>query len=129
MLDLLEEIIRTPYFSGAAFFTGLLIGNWLTIGRDKRREFNEVAIVIREFLISARKHPSPTNRMPTDVQLDAFLIRLPFWKRRGFSKAWTRYKRTRKDGEVRDRIGGVDFKNRDELRECIDYLLRYAKPV
>jgi hypothetical protein len=35
---------NAPIFSILTFLIGLLVGNWLSIGRDKRKEFNDIAV-------------------------------------------------------------------------------------
>ena len=39
-------------YSSITFLLGLLIGNWMAIGRDRRREFNETATPLYKKLIS-----------------------------------------------------------------------------
>ncbi len=75
-------------WSGLSFLLGLLLGHWLALGRDKRREFNEAAAPIRRW--AARHVSDPRNHageMPTDAEIDAFSQRLGWWNRRKFDRA------------------------------------------
>lgn len=65
--DLLNIIKANPISYGAvSFLTGLLIGNRLAIGRDKRKEFNEAACPIREVLLQ-QLHGLPRRRYIPDA--------------------------------------------------------------
>jgi hypothetical protein len=81
--QVLFNALTSPLTSLVTFGLGLLLGNWLAIGRDRRTEFNEVAQTLRESL------PSP-------VEIDALHQRLRWWDRKRFSIALTRYIESRK---------------------------------
>jgi hypothetical protein len=44
--------------SGLAFFAGILLGNWIAIGRDKRNEYNQAVIPLRERLLEDVRRPT-----------------------------------------------------------------------
>ncbi|MCO7469515.1 hypothetical protein NJG16_05530 [Stenotrophomonas maltophilia] len=79
----------TPFmWSALSFFLGLLLGHWLALGRDKRREFNEAAVPIRRW--AARHVADPRNNSgerPTDAEIDVFSQRLRCWDRPRFDRA------------------------------------------
>jgi len=55
------------------FFAGLTLGNWLAIGRDKRKEFNEVADEVH-FALKKQKenieNGTAAKRGPKDNELE-----------------------------------------------------------
>jgi len=48
MWDFINEIIKNPFFGVATGLLGYVVGNRLSIGRDKRKEFNAAASDFRE---------------------------------------------------------------------------------
>ena len=109
------------------FLVGLLVGNRLAIGRDKRKEFNEAAQPIRAWLLSEVERPSPYSPRPNVVQIDAFVSYLPFWKRSGFRKAYKRQDCARQDAMEQDSYGQVSYKDDNHIKEWLNALLRYTK--
>ncbi len=48
MIDFLLNIITHPAFSAVTFFAGLILGNYFSIHRDRRIEFNKSAAIFRD---------------------------------------------------------------------------------
>jgi len=109
------------------FLVGLLVGNRLSIGRDRRKEFNEAAQPIRAWLLSEVERPSPYSPPPNAVQIDAFVSYLPFWKRSGFREAYKRQGCARQDAMKQDSMGSVSYKDDNYIKEWMNALLRYTK--
>ena len=109
------------------FLVGLLVGNRLAIGRDKRKEFNEAAKPIRAWLLSEVEQPSPYTPRPNTSQIDAFVSYLPFWKRSGFREAYKRQDCARQDAMEKDSFGGVSYKEDNHIKEWLNKLLRYTE--
>ena len=109
------------------FLVGLLVGNRLAIGRDKRKEFNEAAQPIRAWLISEVEQPSPYSPPPSVVQIDAFVNCLRFYNRRGFREAYKRQDCARQDAMKQDSTGSVSYKDDNNIKEWLNRLLRYTK--
>ena len=86
----IEQIINSypSVFGLVTFFAGLILGNWLAIGRDKRKEFNEAALPIREWLLAEIARPHPPRKQPTMAHLDQFIQRLSIFSRKRFIKAY-----------------------------------------
>lgn len=124
--DLVKE--NAELFTALGFFVGLLLGNWLALGRDKRREFNDAALPIREWLLGQIKNQSPIVRSPAEIELDLFTQCLPFWSRRGFRRAYEKQKQEREKAIARDSIGGVFYSESgpivEALRRCLPYTER-----
>lgn len=106
------------------FFLGLLLGNWLAIGRDRRREFNEAVLPIRKWLLTDVDSPSPYTQWPSAIEIDTFTACLPAWKRSGFRKAIERH-RAAHENQSRNESGSVRYADVDAvkaaLRECMRY--------
>lgn len=50
MLDVIKE--NAVIFGIVNLLVGVILGHWLTIGRDKRKEFNEIAFQVRQSLLT-----------------------------------------------------------------------------
>lgn len=109
------------------FFIGLGLGHWLALGRDKRREFNDAALPIREWLLSQIQRPSPMSRFPADIDIDLFIQCLPIWKRRGFSSAYEKQKQEREKAISRDSVGGVFYAENGAIIEALRICLPYTE--
>jgi len=48
------------------FFLGLILGHWLAIVRDKRKEFNKAVTPVRNWLLRAKDSPNPSTRWPSE---------------------------------------------------------------
>ena len=80
------------------FLFGLIAGNRLAIGRDRRKEFNEMAdnIFIFISLTEEMKIIKETENIasgPAYSDLELFMRRLPWQKKRRFGKAFSTYKK------------------------------------
>ncbi|BBM64924.1 TPA: hypothetical protein P0E26_005029 [Vibrio harveyi] len=52
MFDFIKELLQDPIFTGVfGVLVGGLLGHRFALGRDKRKEYNEVIIPVREALI------------------------------------------------------------------------------
>jgi hypothetical protein len=67
-----HEILKDYWLalSVAGFFLGFLVHARLELGKERRKEYNEVANEIRALLIRSRSHPWAFPDLPTDEQLD-----------------------------------------------------------
>jgi len=132
-LELVRVLLSDPVYSAGvsttAFLTGILIGNWIAIGRDKRKEYNEAAEPIRSIFLMFREHPTRSYGEPTVVEVDRLMQRSPRRKRRGLSMALDRYKRAKKDAYYQDTTDGEWFyRDTHEVRRSIEEILSYTNP-
>lgn len=113
----------------ASLFIGFLIGNYLAIGRDRRREFNALIDPIRAKLFFERKYPGTDSGLIVGFTFVAIRERLLFWKRKGFDIAIDNYKKSKGvDNQERDTMGGFSYKDRAIIVHAIDDLMKYLKP-
>jgi hypothetical protein len=76
-------------WSGLSFFLGLLIGHWLAIGRDRRKEFNDSAYPVRAWILYQITYPEIGYQpAPKLSEMDALLQRLSARDRERFEKKW-----------------------------------------
>lgn len=117
-----------PYLiSLFTFFLGLFLGHRLALGRDRRKEFNDIAQPIRAVLLKERENPTPYARGPSEIEADLLESAMPFWKRGGFSKALAAYRNAKKKNIVQEAMYGTcSFANTDEIIQHIDYVLHYT---
>ena len=110
------------------FLLGLLLGNWLAIGRDKRKEFNVAATPVRGWLLKAKDSPSPYGPWPTDQEIDRFVHYLSPWRRSSFAKHLSQYKALHYSVQVTDAAGQVSYSDSTRVRHELHELFRYTKP-
>jgi cbb3-type cytochrome oxidase subunit 3 len=97
------------------FLLGLILGNWLAIGRDKRKEFNDAAAPVRAWLLKVKDDPSPSASWPTDQQRDLFVSCLPWWRRRSFRQHWEAYREAHHAALNQDPSTGDTSYNRNSI--------------
>lgn len=109
------------------FFLGLLLGNWLAIGRDKRKEFNAAVAPIREWLLKQNETITDASP-PSNLELDTLMSCLGWWRRRKFWKAYTEQSAARSRSVSRDLYGTPTFSEEDaianQIRKCLVYARR-----
>lgn len=115
-----------PYLlSLFTFFAGLFLGHHLALGRDKRKEFNELARPIREWLLSEINDPHPMSRGPAAIEVDAFTAYLPARHRAAFRNAHQLQAQARKAATRRTTVGDVYYEDtvdiKKHLAECFKY--------
>lgn len=123
-------------FGLATAFIGYLIGNWLAVGRDKRREFNELIADIRHDLIGIRNYPSSELRGTWMITFTLICERLPVWKRKGFDMAIETYRHSKSTyyrNRKPDGCGGFcdgegSAEDRMAIIRAVNGLLKYLKP-
>jgi hypothetical protein len=122
------SVLANPLFSVASFLLGLLVGNRLAISRDRRKERNDAAQVVRAALMVNLDRPSPMDRSPGIVDLDLLEQRLPRWRRSGFRKAIAHYKESRARYK-QDSAGGAYYDDviTGQIIESIHRLLAYTR--
>lgn len=110
------------------FLLGLIVGHRMTLWREQRKEFNEVAARIRVALKSRLKSSRP--RFGTFGKIDAIDIEifehLPGrWKRWGFRRAWHNYE-TACEQTVQDAYGQSSYRNPYIVSQALDKVVSYT---
>lgn len=123
---------ETTAFIFICSFVGALIGylivHHLTIGRDRRREFNDLINPVRRELLGVRNHPGSNLTGAWAITFAQIRETLPFWKRKGFDRAIESYKKSKgEDNQERDSMGGFSYKDPDRIIHAADDLLRFVK--
>ena len=116
--------MATVIISLVTFAAGLVIGHWLVIGRDKRKEFNEAARPIRVFLLGRQEALSPTDDQPSASEWDAFESCLSRWQRAQFMEA-----RKEHDGYHTGTCayGMVPYPDPGQVHSCVRALLAFTE--
>lgn len=109
------------------FCLGVIFGHRLTLWRDRRKEFNDIAMPIRAALLKERERPSPMVSGLSAVDADALAGVLPFWSRRRFRKHWEGYRDAKHNSVERDSVGGCYFANTEQIVEHIDRVLSFTR--
>lgn len=109
------------------FFLGVGLGHWLSLGRDKRKEFNDAARPIRKFLLEATEYPSPFHTAPSRSEVDAFSIKLSKSQRRRFIALYNQYFAAIRAGVRQDpQTGDVTLPDISPPREVAEEMLVFT---
>lgn len=137
MIDEITKIFAdyAPYISLLTFLTGLLIGNWQAIGRDRRKEMLEVSTPIHERLLEQLNGQDHLTFRKTVDSNDLLRLRSRYMYRTladrirgiGYDKAVEAYHSTHKAATYQDQqTGQILWHDLTAYRLAIKRLLRYA---
>ncbi len=123
----LQSNIET--FGIVIFLLGLLLGNWLSIGRDRRREFNEIADEVNTILRKERERA--VERLVSDgisfEQFQHLKRRVSCFSARGLNKAISAYNVARgPEFWELDSFGQPHYIEPEKIIVAIDALLGYV---
>jgi hypothetical protein len=117
-------------WSVVTFVGGLLVGNWLAIGRDKRKEWNELT---RECFKGLHLQiESEGQRGTLDGDLVIIETYIPFYKKYFYRRCLKKYQSTinKTYGEYDPQLGMSKI-NHENCKQAVIFskaLLRYFKP-
>lgn len=97
------------------FCVGTLFGHRLTLWLDRRREYNDAAEPIREYLIKSIDRPWADFPWPTEIEFDRFEHCLPIWKRPRFRRLYVQCHQERDKARRRDDAGGFSYPDTDAI--------------
>lgn len=104
--------------SSLSFLVGTLVGNWVAIGRDKRKEWNDFVLPLRESLITR------LGAMISKAQLDTLNFYLTPWVRRRLRAAIDRYERCYQEQMKPDQqYGAYRLQDPDAVRRAAQDVL------
>ena len=126
---MIEELLRHPVVPVLTFLLGLVAGHRLTLGRDRRKERNEAAMPIREWLLRQVERPSPYGKQPGLADQDAFVQCLPSRERKGFSEALIALDHAEACERQKDGAGQVSYRDPDRVRRAAKDCLRFTERV
>lgn len=110
-----------------SFFLGLLLGHWLSLGRDRRREFNEEAEKLFPLLDSERKRPSAYAKHPTAAEFQIFRRHLHQWQLHKFDRAVDAYWESKKNCAAQNSLGEVYYRDAEKISAAAEHLLQFTK--
>jgi hypothetical protein len=117
-----------PYLlSLLTFFFGLFLGHRLTLWRDRRKEFNDIAQPIRDVLLKEIENPTPYSVGPSKIDADRLESVLHFWQRRAFRNCWLTYEKSKQESVYQDPVGQCFYKTTENVVASIDNVLRYTR--
>lgn len=116
----------TGLISFLTFLLGLILGHWLAIGRDKRKEFNEAVAPVRGWLLGAKDTPNPYLRLPSEQEFDRFIHYLWPWQRSAFRNHLSAYKSLHNSLQVRDAVGQVSYHDDKQIRRELNALFKFT---
>jgi uncharacterized membrane protein len=110
-------------WTALGFLTGALIGHYLALQRDRRKEFSEVADPVR---IQLRRELSNTRASPDWADADALSLlgdMVQPWKRRSFRRAVAEYQQSREQCTGVNSSGRVYYASTEAMEKAIHQLL------
>ena len=127
------ELTSCSFISSAigtiGVLVGVLIGNHLAIGRDKRREFKTLVDPVRMLLLLERGKPTPYHKTPSHWDFILISEKMPCWKRGRFDRAVRDYFKG-KNADNRDNQNGKFFyRNQEIVARAVENLLKFLKPI
>ena len=128
-MDIVLGVLSTThpiFLSSLSFLSGVLIGHWIALGRDKRREFNAIVEPIRRRLVIDLE--SPPGRMPNAVELDRLDPYLWPWQRRRLRDAIERHTQCYRERQRVDGYGDVSYRDPEAITTLIAVVLRQLQP-
>lgn len=117
--------MSTAVVSIVTFVLGLLLGHRLALGRDKRKEFNEAAQPVREWLLQEASEPSPYRKQPSRLEMDTFVSCLSSRDRSRFNAALQDYRSECKNEESNS-YGDVSYGDPERVKEPACRLLPFT---
>ncbi|MDP2759460.1 MAG: hypothetical protein Q8O64_03510 [Sideroxyarcus sp.] len=109
------------------FLLGLLLGHWLRIEGDKRKEFNEVALRIRVALKSSLSGDGHCHAGVKREDMELFSHLLRWWQRGGFTEAWALYEAECKNCQTQDPVyGSVVYQKTERLEKLLQDVISFT---
>jgi hypothetical protein len=125
MLNEVQSIIASPYFGVFSGVLGFFLGHRFSIGRDKRKEFNDCADPLFRQLEQERISPSPFKH-PTATDFALLRRHLGRGERKNFDRAVTAYFKAKQASVARDSAGGVYYQNTSDIVAAVCNLLSFT---
>ena len=120
---MLNELFSSPATPVFTFLVGLVVGHWLAIHRDQRKEYNELVTPLRKKVASEAEHPSAMIIAISRHDADAIGARLNIVRNFKFMKACERYWKA-KEGKQQDKLGQPFHTDENAVRESAKQLLK-----
>ncbi len=127
-------IENTISFSLGAVLTYLIqlfVSHYLTIGRDKRKEFNAIAEEITLAFIKERQFVANANTAhggPKDSDFNRLAFKLSRYKLRKFNTLLKEYNENKRKNTKKDKYGQESFHDNSLILKSIDKLIKFTKP-
>lgn len=118
---MLEEILDSPATPVVTFLIGLVVGHWLAVHRDKRKEYNELVAPIRQKIAAETRYTVPHRAVISRDEADAVWARMNLVSRFHFLKACERYWQAQEE-QYQDELGQPLYVNPDAVRDAAQYL-------
>lgn len=131
IIGIAHSVFTTPYGAILGALFGYIIGNRLSISRDRRKEFNKIAESLAVALTQERNFPG------VDTTIDFFAFRrvLNRWELFWFDKYLKEYEQAKKNAQIDPPeqnelftvIGSGRYHNPNPIVKSIDKLLKFTK--
>jgi hypothetical protein len=115
-------------FGLLTFLLGLIVGHRMTLWRERRKEFNEVAARVRVALKSRSQNLRPyfgTAGKIAATDMELFEHLLGRWHRPGFRRAWANYEAACKE-TVQDTLGRSSYPNPEAISAALERVVLFT---
>lgn len=119
---MLDDFLRSPALPVMTFLFGLVAGHWLTIHRDRRKEYNELVTPLRQKIGPETRGLVPGRPFISRHDADAIGARMNAFSRHKFIKACERYWQAEKQ-QYQDELGQPLYRNQDAVRQAVQQLI------
>lgn len=128
-IRVIEELLKHPGVPVLTFLLGLIVGHWLALGRDRRKERNEASAPVREWFLREVEEPDPYSKRPSLAQRDAFVQCLSAREQRAFGDAFIALDHAHACERQQDNVGQVSYRDGDRVRRAAKECLRFTGRV
>lgn len=119
---MIEEILDSPVTPVLTFLIGMIVGHWLTIIRDKRKEYNELVAPLRKEISAEASRPSIHRMAIGRDDMDALCARINCFMKLKLIEACERYWNS-KERQDYDEIGQPFHPDEEAIRQAANKLL------
>jgi hypothetical protein len=122
-------IVENIAFTLVGALIGYIVSNRLAIGRDKRKEFNDLINPIRRELLGITNNPRSNLTGAWMITFSLIREKLPRWKRRSFDRAIENYRESKSyKNRESDGMGGFLDGDNSAIVHAANDILKYLKP-
>jgi hypothetical protein len=123
----MNQLTQQLLIAAFALIGGAVLGNWLSLGRDRRQERNAAAVRVRTPLLAKQRDLRPDGPLPSADDIDTLEQLLPWWERKRFIVSWESLKLYESEARYQDSYGQAHYHQTDRLTDELAVMLRFTR--